>query len=155
MEEQLSKWHRNANKIIATFMGYKYYPFKHDANDPDFCPGWKRHPNASNFTKTNREEFNDAEAFLSRSHNGLQYHLDEKQQEKVLVKIEDLGYDSEVHCHHDHNGKRNYFLILTRDLSQSCSHGETKKEAIFKGLYQFSLLYLANNNIEMPVLDPI
>ena len=56
------------NKVIAQYMGYKYYPYSEEAKGQTF--GWMKYPSASEFSKHNRHK-ND---YLCRTHKDMQFH---------------------------------------------------------------------------------
>ena len=55
------------NKLIATYMGYTYFPSGEGVD-----PGWKRNRDVQSMSKFNLKE----DDFLCRSHNQLAYHYD-------------------------------------------------------------------------------
>ena len=105
-EEDIYKNH----KLIAEFMGFKYYPFNEGSGKD---PGWKNHPDASSMRKHNdahnlfagnvKWSIHDGEVFetkghgekweyLCRHHRGLNYDTDWNWTMRVVEKIEEMGY---------------------------------------------------------------
>ena len=70
----------DGNKLMATFMGYSYYPH------PEKDPGW-RTPNYSINRKDN--------GFLARKHSDIRYYNDWNWMTKVVERIESLPNDSQ------------------------------------------------------------
>lgn len=71
------------NKLLATYMGYKYFPHNYPTEQKQFDPGWKIHENVSTMTKFNYK-IND---YLCRNHNDLMYHCDWNWLNSVITEL--------------------------------------------------------------------
>lgn len=85
------------NSAIAEFMGYTYYPWNH----PDLIKesgrgdcGWKKHVDASQFSKFNSMKNLPVNSYLCRNNNGLKYHESYDWLIPVAKKI--IGIDSDM-----------------------------------------------------------
>lgn len=74
---------RDYNKMIATYMGYKYYPYNEPGMDKKIEPGWKIHADVPSLSKMRRDK-ND---FLCRNHRELAYHYDWNWLMPVIVEL--------------------------------------------------------------------
>ena len=76
------------NKLLAEFLGYKYYPHNHPDLKNSRDAGWKLNIKASSMLKQNPLLGLPREAYLCRHHKGLKYHSDWNHLMKVVDKIE-------------------------------------------------------------------
>ena len=67
-KEQIMKF----NKLMAEYMGYKYYPHNYVSTEHNKkCDaGWKKHERVSDFVKYNINR----DDYLCRDHNSLSFH---------------------------------------------------------------------------------
>lgn len=84
------------NVDIAQFMGYTYYPWNH----PDLIKesgrgdcGWKKHIDASQFSKFNTMKNLPPNSYLCRNNNGLKYHESYDWLIPVAKKIKRINND--------------------------------------------------------------
>jgi hypothetical protein len=142
VEEDIYKDH----KLIAEFMGFKYYPFNEGSGKD---PGWKSHPDATSMNKHNNAHNlfagnvswtlpngethitkgnGEKWVYLCRHHKGLNYDTDWNWLMGVVNKIGEMINQADEIFHEQLQNSN--LLLLNGSTSIFCSRGEMFKRVV-------------------------
>jgi hypothetical protein len=134
---------RKGNTLIATFLGFKYYPWNgDDQTNGVYEPGWKK-LNVPIGSK-----------YLCRDHNQLRYHIDWNWLMEAIDKIESMSIlDNKDVCF---IFKQDAPLQVSIELTNgylwppefSCIHRDTKIETYWTAVIRFIEWYNKVNDKE-------
>lgn len=115
-----------AQKRMATFMGYTYYPFEEGSK---MEAGWKKHPDASAHTKLNKTIHGGKDAYLCRSHNCLPYRNNWNALIEVYNKargtvMEIMDNNEQVRAKEFINARSSLFMALSVSVADQQLHIE-------------------------------
>ena len=128
------------NKLIAEYMGYKYFPYieNNNSNNKDF--GWKKHKNVTNSSKLNVNRRD----YLCRNHNQLCYNSDWNY---LMEVIEELYNRNNIITSISN-------ILISTSLNDEYLFVEYYKSNLILKVFEIiynTIKYLVDNNIDLKI----